>query len=138
MSLSRNSKVRTLERALATLGDASRLATYLSVDVARVDDWLAGRAEVPPDVFAAALDVVAAGPYLGWRAKQEVQLAQRYQAHAAHLRAIADRIKASAVRAQRIADRAQRSADRSSALAQVQRVLEDATNQPQDEPQTVR
>jgi hypothetical protein len=132
MSSSPNSRVRTLERALATLGDAEHLAVYLNVQRARVEDWLAGHVEVPPEVFAAALDIVAAGPFVAWHAKQDAQRAQRHQAHADQLQGIADRIKASAERAQRIADQAQRTADRSSAIVHVERLLEDAKSDQQE------
>ena len=132
MFSSPNSKVRTLARAAAALGDAARLAALLDVDLAQVEDWLAGRVEIPPEAFTAALDVVAAGPFVRWPPSDDAQWAQRQQAHADYLQAIADRIKQSAVRAQRIADRAQRTANRSIALAQVQRALQSAKSEQED------
>ena len=137
MASSPNSKVRTLERAAVAFGDAQHLATFLNVELTQVADWLAGRVEIPPEVFAAALDVVAAGPFVSWPASADAERAQRQQAHADYLQEIANRIKASAVRAQRIADQAKLNADRSTALAQVQRVLENAQSERYDEDETV-
>jgi hypothetical protein len=134
MASSPNSKVRTLERAAVAFGDAQHLATFLNVELTQVADWLAGHVEIPPEVFAAALDVVAAGPFVSWRANGDARRAQR---HANQLQEIADRIKASAMRAQRIADQAKLNADRSTALAQVQRVLENAQSERYDQDETV-
>jgi hypothetical protein len=122
----RNSKIRTLERAVEALGGAGNLATYLNVKLSQLEDWVVGRVEIPPEVFGAALDVVAAGPFAAWSGKDDAKLAERRQAHADRLQQTAQRIKASAERAQRIADQAQRSADRSGALAQLQRALANA------------
>ena len=58
----RGADLRTLQRALATLGSAERLAQALRVPPADLEDYLAGRKPVPPAVFLAALDVVARGP----------------------------------------------------------------------------
>ena len=126
MSSTRDSKVRTLERSVAALRGAQHLASYLNVELGQVEDWLAGRAEIPPEIFAAALDLVAAGPFVRWRGNDPSSNLERHQAHAAQLQEIADRIKASAARAQRIADQAQRTADRAAAMARVQHVLADA------------
>ena len=128
MSTTRNSKIRTLERAVAAFGEAQKLATYLDVELAQLEDWIAGRLDTPPQVFADALDVVAAGPFAGWRL-HDPERAQRHRAHADHLQEIAQRIRASAERAQCIADQAQRNADRTTALAQVQQVLASAINE---------
>ena len=131
MSSTGNSKVRTLERAVAAFGGANNLAAYLNVTSSELDDWSSGRVEIPPVIFAAALDVVAAGPFVRWSENHDSEKAQRHQAHADRLQEIADRIKASAERAQRIADQAKHTADRSVDLVRVQRVLADSRS-PQD------
>ena len=133
MSSTRNSKIRTLERSVAAYGGARHLATYLNVGLAQLEDWLTGRVEIPPAIFAAALDLVAAGPFVRWSGKDDSATAERHQAHAARLQEIADRIKESAARAQRIADEAQRTAERAAALARVQDVLAEAKSERQPE-----
>ena len=133
MSSARNSKIRTLERSVAAFGGARQLASYLNVEPSQLEDWLAGRVEIPPDIFATALDLVAAGPFVRWPDDDHSVKAERHQAHATQLQEIADRIKASAARAQRIADDAQRIADRATALVRVQRVLADAEREPASE-----
>lgn len=126
MSPVRNSKIRTLGRAVEAFGGANNLATHFEIELSQLEDWIAGRVEIPPEVFGAALDVVAAGPFARWSGDGDASFAERDQARADRLQQIAQRIKASAERAQRIADQAQRSADRSTALAQVQRVMTNA------------
>jgi len=126
-----NCRIRTLQRAAEAFGGAHNLALYLNVRLAQIEDWIAGRVDTPPEVFAAALDVVAAGPFASWRGNGDSATAERHQAHADRLQQIADRIKASAQRAQRIAHQAQRTADRSTALARLQRILANAKD-PQD------
>ena len=121
-----NCRIRTLQRAAEAFGGAHNLALYLNVTRSQLEDWIAGRVQTPPEVFAAALDVVAAGPFASWRRNDDSAKAERHQAHADRLQQIADRIKASAQRAQRIAHQAQRIADRSTALARLQRVLANA------------
>ena len=123
-----NCRIRTLQRAAEAFGGAHNLALYLNVKRSQLEAWIAGRVQTPPEVFAAALDVVAAGPFASWRTNDD-SAAERHQAHADRLQQIADRIKASAQRAQRIAHRAQRIADRSTALARLQRVLANAKDE---------
>lgn len=135
MSSTRNSKIRTLERAVAAFGAARHLASYLNVGLSQLEDWLAGHVEVPPEIFAAALDLVAAGPFVRWHDDDDSEKLERHQAHAARLQEIANRIKASAERAQRIADEAQRTAERAAALARVHRVLTEAKSERESEPE---
>ena len=51
--------VRTLRRALATLGSEERLAAELQVSVVDVSSWLSGERVAPSEVFIKALDIVA-------------------------------------------------------------------------------
>ena len=51
--------IRTLRRALATLGSEERLAAELQVSVVDVASWLSGERIAPSDVFIKALDIVA-------------------------------------------------------------------------------
>jgi len=51
--------IRTLRRALATLGSEERLAAELEVSVIDVASWLAGERIAPREVFMKALDIVA-------------------------------------------------------------------------------
>ena len=51
--------IRTLRRALATLGSEERLANELGVSVVDVSAWLSGERVAPGDVFMKALDIVA-------------------------------------------------------------------------------
>ena len=51
--------VRTLRRALATLGSEERLAAELHVSVVDVSSWLSGERVAPSEVFIKALDIVA-------------------------------------------------------------------------------
>ena len=108
MSSTRNSKIRTLQRAVEAFGGANSLATHLDVKLSQLKDWVGGRVEVPPEVFGAALDIVAAGPFAAWSGDEDEKVASRGQAHANRLQQIADRIKARAERAQLTADQAQR------------------------------
>jgi len=55
--------VRTLERALRAMGSVQRLAAYLGVSPAQLEDWLAGRGKAPNAVYLRALDLVASGPF---------------------------------------------------------------------------
>ena len=55
---------RTLERALRIMGSVARLAEYLGVSPAQLEDWLAGRGKAPNSVYLRALDLVASGPFL--------------------------------------------------------------------------
>jgi len=54
--------IRTLRRALATLGSEERLAAELQVSVLDVSSWLSGERIAPGEVFIAALDIVARKP----------------------------------------------------------------------------
>jgi DNA-binding transcriptional regulator YiaG len=51
--------IRTLRRALATLGSEERLAAELQVSVVDVSSWLSGERVAPSEVFIKALDIVA-------------------------------------------------------------------------------
>ena len=51
--------IRTLRRALATVGSEERLAAELGVSVLDVSSWLSGERVAPGDVFMKALDIVA-------------------------------------------------------------------------------
>ena len=51
--------IRTLRRALATLGSEERLAAELQVSVVDVASWLSGERIAPGEVFIKALDIVA-------------------------------------------------------------------------------
>jgi hypothetical protein len=54
--------LRTLRRALATLGSEERLAAELGVPLADLAAWLSGERIAPAEVFIAALDIVARRP----------------------------------------------------------------------------
>ncbi|HET7668933.1 MAG TPA: hypothetical protein VFK84_00875 [Burkholderiales bacterium] len=54
--------IRTLRRALATLGSEEALAAALGVSVVDLSSWLSGERVAPGDVFMAALDIVAKTP----------------------------------------------------------------------------
>ena len=58
---------RTLERALRAMGSIQRLADYLGVSPAQLEDWLAGRGKAPNTVYLRALDLVARGPFISRR-----------------------------------------------------------------------
>jgi hypothetical protein len=51
--------IRTLRRALATLGSEERLAAELQVSVVDVASWLSGEQVAPSEIFIKALDIVA-------------------------------------------------------------------------------
>ena len=51
--------IRTLRRALATIGSEERLAGELQVSVLDLSSWLSGERAAPGDVFIKALDIVA-------------------------------------------------------------------------------
>jgi len=53
--------IRTLRRALATLGSEEHLAAELNVSPLSLMSWLAGEKPAPSEVFIAALDIVASG-----------------------------------------------------------------------------
>jgi hypothetical protein len=55
--------VRVLTLAAETLGSKERLATRLDLAVADVAGWISGLGIVPLEVFMAALDIVANGPF---------------------------------------------------------------------------
>ena len=57
------SVTRTLERARHALGGVARLADYLGVSQAELNEWLAGRRKPPTTVYTRALDIVARGPF---------------------------------------------------------------------------
>lgn len=54
-----NASIRTLRRALATLGSEERLATELHVSLVDLSSWLSGERIAPGEVFIKALDIVA-------------------------------------------------------------------------------
>ena len=58
-----NSVTRTLERAARTIGGRSRLAEYLGVGEAELEEWLDGRRAPPAAIYVRALDLVANGPF---------------------------------------------------------------------------
>ena len=51
--------IRTLRRALATVGSEERLAAELGVSLVDLASWLAGERVAPSEVFMKALDIVA-------------------------------------------------------------------------------
>jgi hypothetical protein len=51
--------IRTLRRALATLGSEERLAAELNVSLVDLASWLSGERIAPGEVFIRALDIVA-------------------------------------------------------------------------------
>jgi hypothetical protein len=51
--------IRTLRRALATIGSEERLAAALHCSVVDLARWLSGETPAPGEVFIAALDIVA-------------------------------------------------------------------------------
>ena len=51
--------LRTLRRALATLGSEERLAAELQVSLVDLSSWLSGERIAPSEVFIRALDIVA-------------------------------------------------------------------------------
>jgi hypothetical protein len=53
--------IRTLRRALATIGCEERLAGALECSPLELVRWLSGEQPTPGEVFIAALDIVARG-----------------------------------------------------------------------------
>lgn len=51
--------IRTLRRALATIGSEERLAAALNCSPVELVRWLSGEQPAPSEVFIAALDIVA-------------------------------------------------------------------------------
>ena len=51
--------VRTLERALETLGNKHQLAIALKISPRELDVYLAGEKPLPPPLFIGALNIVA-------------------------------------------------------------------------------
>jgi hypothetical protein len=51
--------IRTLRRALATIGSEERLAAELSCSLRDLVIWLSGEKPAPSPAFIAALDIVA-------------------------------------------------------------------------------
>ena len=51
--------IRTLRRALATVGSEERLAAELNVSLVDLSSWLSGERIAPSEVFIKALDIVA-------------------------------------------------------------------------------
>jgi hypothetical protein len=51
--------IRTLRRALATVGTEERLAAELNCSLVHLVSWLSGETPAPNPVFIAALDIVA-------------------------------------------------------------------------------
>ena len=51
--------IRTLRRALATVGSEERLAAELGVSLRDLSSWLSGERVAPSPVFMKALDIVA-------------------------------------------------------------------------------
>jgi len=54
-----NASIRTLRRALATVGSEERLAAALEVSLLDLSSWLSGERIAPSEVFIRALDIVA-------------------------------------------------------------------------------
>ena len=54
--------IRTLRRALATLGSEERLAAELGCSLLDLMEWLSGETPAPDAAFIAALDIVAGVP----------------------------------------------------------------------------
>ena len=54
-----NASIRTLRRALATVGSEERLAAALEVSLLDLSSWLSGERIAPSEVFIKALDIVA-------------------------------------------------------------------------------
>ena len=62
LKASDTASIRTLRRALATVGSEERLAAELGVSLVDLSAWLAGERVAPGEVFMAALDIVARTP----------------------------------------------------------------------------
>jgi succinate dehydrogenase flavin-adding protein (antitoxin of CptAB toxin-antitoxin module) len=59
--------IRTLRRALATLGSEEQLAAALNCSPLELVRWISGEKPAPSEIFIAALDIVAS---LGHAARQ--------------------------------------------------------------------
>jgi DNA-binding transcriptional regulator YdaS (Cro superfamily) len=57
-----NAKIRTMQRAMQTLGSEQALAEMLDVSPQDVAQWLSGAALPQDAAYLAALDIVARGP----------------------------------------------------------------------------
>lgn len=57
-----NAKIRTMQRAVQTLGGEQALAEILEVTREDVARWLSGTASPQDAAYLAALDIVARGP----------------------------------------------------------------------------
>ena len=57
-----NAKMRTMQRAVETLGGEKALAEILEVTREDVAQWLSGAASPQDAAYLAALDIVARGP----------------------------------------------------------------------------
>jgi DNA-binding transcriptional regulator YdaS (Cro superfamily) len=57
-----NAKIRTMQRAVQTLGGEQALAEMLAVPREDVAQWLSGAASPQDTAYLAALDIVARGP----------------------------------------------------------------------------
>ena len=55
--------VRTLERALDTLGSKDKLCKALWISTAELDDYLCGDKPLPWEIYVMALDIVARGNF---------------------------------------------------------------------------
>lgn len=53
-----NLYARTLKRAAQVVGSTEQLASSLKVTPSHLTLWMKGAAEVPPDVFLKAVDVI--------------------------------------------------------------------------------
>ena len=62
-AVAENSVTRTLALASRTIGGHDRLAEYLGVAQALLEEWLDGRCEPPTAIYMRALDLVARGPF---------------------------------------------------------------------------
>jgi len=56
-----------IREAAEVLGGGRVLSSYLGVEPAQVERWLAGLEPVPLPTFMSALDVIADGPYVSRR-----------------------------------------------------------------------
>jgi hypothetical protein len=59
--------IRTLRRALATIGSEERLAAALNCSPLELVRWLSGEKPAPGEVFIAALDIVATAGQASYR-----------------------------------------------------------------------
>ena len=63
-------RMRTLQRAVQTLGGEERLARALGVSLAQLVEWLAGAAHPHDAAYFAALDIVARPDFFVRRVKK--------------------------------------------------------------------